>query len=121
MLLVGEVAGDDKTMTVFPGQDQVGSRMGKVPSEQQRGIGDIDSVSVRGIHMVSGHTNAVACLERGLVNHFALPPRPHPSANECRPRVRLARRSPYRGPQCPTRRASMRHSAGYRKIIVNRG
>ena len=82
VLFGGEVAGDDETVTVLPGQDQIGTRARKVPAEQKLRIGNIDSVGMRCIHMISGHTNAVASLRRGPVNHFALPPRPHPSAND---------------------------------------
>ena len=46
MLFGGEIAGDDETMAVLPGQDQVGTRACKVPPEQKLGVGNINSIGM---------------------------------------------------------------------------
>ena len=46
MLFGGEIAGDDETVTVLPGQDQIGTRACKVSAEQKLRVGNIDSVGV---------------------------------------------------------------------------
>jgi hypothetical protein len=79
MFFSGEITGDDEAMIVLPGQDQIGTRACKVPPEQKLRVGNIDSVGMRCIHMVSGHTNPVASFRRGPVTHLALP---HPSASD---------------------------------------
>jgi hypothetical protein len=46
MLFGGKIAGDDKSVAVLPGQNQIGTRPCKVPAEQKLGVGNINSVGM---------------------------------------------------------------------------
>ena len=46
MLFGGEIAGDDETVAVLPGQSQIGTGTCKVPPEQKLRVGNINSVGM---------------------------------------------------------------------------